>query len=441
MRETQPNYFCDDYIQRCKDNFECQAVLNELKHSCDASRCPGSIAEMQTCATKQREVIQFMKQQSPENTRFFDCQCKDGGINCDSMPVLRKNFHDCDSNSDSWSYECDSHYKSCIDQNNAIECGIPLLNISISCHIDNGTCDREGCISAVGQFFFANGGNFEFTSNLFKCCEHEHKCTGYPAHIYSPWECLQSDPFYSCNQVFKECNQSNDGCIEAYEIVEKECPPEILDPMSSECPVEKITHKCRENAEHLEGWYCSCKNEYEYAVGTGNGSTLQLREMSEKDIHSCLKYHRIFTHNQCLKSTRDGYDVFPTESGVSSPKVPQPPHIQLVSIICCAVLGSTILAICFYCVWKLRRTRSTYLPGNGFRNGGNSGPHIATNRSLVSNGSNRNGATENLISFSDREPTTYTEVEKESHDTHNSEIPIAGKIPYSTPYDTVSTRS
>ena len=45
------------------------------------------------------------------------------------------------------------------------------------------------------------------------------------------------------------------------------------------------------------------------------------------------------------------------------------------------------------------------------------------------------------FSFSDREPTTYTEVEKESHDTHNSEIPIAGKIPYSTPYDTVSTRS
>ena len=36
MRDTQPNYFCDDYIQRCKDNFECQAVLNELKHSCDA---------------------------------------------------------------------------------------------------------------------------------------------------------------------------------------------------------------------------------------------------------------------------------------------------------------------------------------------------------------------------------------------------------------------
>jgi len=160
MRETQPNYFCDDYIQRCKDNFECQAVLNELKHSCDASQCPGSIAEMQTCARKQREVIQFMKQQSPENTRFFDCQCKVG------WPLKLK-----------------------------------------KCHIDNGTCDREGCISAVGQFFFANGGNFEFTSNLFKCCEHEHKCTGYPAHIYSPWECLQSDPFYSCNQVFKECNQ------------------------------------------------------------------------------------------------------------------------------------------------------------------------------------------------------------------------------------------
>ena len=108
--------------------------------------------------------------------------------------------------------------------------------------------------------------------------------------------------------------------------------------MSSECPVEKITHKCRENAEHLEGkliesfviyfvplcskqkcsgWYCSCKNEYEYAVGTGNGSTLQLREMSEKDIHSCLKYHRIFTHNQCLKSTRDGYDVFPTGNKIT----------------------------------------------------------------------------------------------------------------------------
>ena len=80
--------------------------------------------------------------------------------------------------------------------------------------------------------------------------------------------------------------------------------------------------------------------------------------------------------------------------------VTQPPSIQVVSIICCAVLGSTLLAIFCYCAWKLHRNRQfggqTYSHGHSCRNGVNNGSHVAANRSIISNGM-RNGATENLI--------------------------------------------
>ena len=60
---------------------------------------------------------------------------------------------------------------------------------------------------------------------LFECCEHEEKCIGLPDHVYSPWNCLGKDPFYSCNQVYDECINSEDGdCKKSLKMIEQECP-------------------------------------------------------------------------------------------------------------------------------------------------------------------------------------------------------------------------
>ena len=62
---------------------------------------------------------------------------------------------------------------------------------TFQCHVnDENTCEKVNCISAVGNFFFGNEGNFRFTRQLFECCEHELDCSGYPSHVYSPWQCL-----------------------------------------------------------------------------------------------------------------------------------------------------------------------------------------------------------------------------------------------------------
>ena len=95
----------------------------------------------QLCAKKQREIIEYLNGYIRQlnltpNQRFFECRCEDGSeSNChqtENFQLLHKNFEDCDPHSDNWSYECSSGYRECINQENAIECGIPLLNISIS---------------------------------------------------------------------------------------------------------------------------------------------------------------------------------------------------------------------------------------------------------------------------------------------------------------------
>ena len=51
----------------------------------------------------------------------------------DTINHLHFDYEDCHPQYwDNWSAECQGHYRSCINQNNAIDCGIPLLNISIS---------------------------------------------------------------------------------------------------------------------------------------------------------------------------------------------------------------------------------------------------------------------------------------------------------------------
>ena len=87
------------------------------------------------------------------------------------------------------------------------------------CHVDEEQqCKKASCVSAVGNFFFGNNGEFRFTRQVFECCEHSDYCFGYPGHVYSPWNCLEKglsncnlvftsalDPFYSCNRVQDEC--------------------------------------------------------------------------------------------------------------------------------------------------------------------------------------------------------------------------------------------
>jgi len=43
------------------------------------------------------------------------------------------------------------------------------------------------------------------TIKFFECCEHKEVCVGVIADVYSPWECIQTDPFYSCNDILDEC--------------------------------------------------------------------------------------------------------------------------------------------------------------------------------------------------------------------------------------------
>ena len=93
------------------------------------------------------------------------------------------------------------------------------------------------------------------------------------------------------------------GCVDAYNLVIEKCPAEIFDPQSSECDVSKITDECIDAASQLEGWYCTCKNNFEY-MPDSNQSILV--EMNDTEKHSCLKYHRIFTHNSCIKQKTSG---------------------------------------------------------------------------------------------------------------------------------------
>ena len=92
--------------------------------------------------------------------------------------------------------QCKEYYDDCLSQENARTCGIPLLNISVSCAIDtdNGViihnkkktticnilndpietkiikkfqeCDKDACITSVGNFFFGNDHDFTHTRRV-----------------------------------------------------------------------------------------------------------------------------------------------------------------------------------------------------------------------------------------------------------------------------------
>jgi len=189
-----------------------------------------------------------------------------------------------------------------MDSFSAVDCGIPLLNISVNCQIDNKTqtCDQEKCISAVGNFFF-NSKDYRYTRRLFECCEHEQQCDGLPSHIYSPWQCLGKDPFYSCNQVYEECKTADDeACKTSLRVVEEDCPENLFE--SDTClDDQRVTEKCYVHASELQGWYCSCRVDYHevYNQTTGKYDQNEL-ELTAENITNCLKRKRIFTHNTCL---------------------------------------------------------------------------------------------------------------------------------------------
>jgi len=198
--------------------------------------------------------------------------------------------------------KCETYYNECIEQENAADCGIPLLNISVSCHVDEEQqCKKDSCVSAVGNFFFGNNGEFRFTRQVFECCEHSDSCFGYPGHVYSPWNCLEKDPFYSCNRVQNECLNDNASssreCGENYQRVLRECPTALYDTDYDDvtlCP-EQISQECRDAMASIEGWYCSCRSELDIA----SSSTRPIVKGSD-EYTQCMKNQRIFTHNKCL---------------------------------------------------------------------------------------------------------------------------------------------
>ena len=109
--------------------------------------------------------------------------------------------------------------------------------------------------------------------------------------------------YYPPSCVVETRFESQDmGCRDAYDAVIDACPAEIFDPQSSECDVEGITDECVRVSEQLEGWYCSCKSQFEYIEGS---DAPLLMEMNETQKQNCLKYHRIFTHNSCIALARD----------------------------------------------------------------------------------------------------------------------------------------
>jgi len=195
--------------------------------------------------------------------------------------------------------QCKEYYDDCLSQENARTCGIPLLNISVSCAIetDTGSCDKDACITSVGNFFFGNDHDFTHTRRLFECCEHEDSCAGFPDHIYAPWKCLGKDPFYSCSRVYDECtNYTEDqSCKFSYETVISECPSSMFDEDTSTCEPE-INDSCFKHTRQLEGWYCSCRYNHDDVGDDPNKRT----NMTEEELKQCNMYKKIFTHNSCI---------------------------------------------------------------------------------------------------------------------------------------------
>ena len=79
---------------------------------------------------------------------------------------------------------------------------LELIVNCLQCHVDEEQqCKKASCVSAVGNFFFGNNGEFRFTRQVFECCEHSDNCFGYPGHVYSPWNCLEKG-LSDCGAVF-----------------------------------------------------------------------------------------------------------------------------------------------------------------------------------------------------------------------------------------------
>jgi len=140
------------------------------------------------------------------------------------------------------------------------------------------------CIAAVGSFFY-DSRDFRFTKPFFQCCEHEDWCFGVPRDQYSPWNCLQTDPFYSCNDVLRQCI-TDEECEASYNNVTMHCPAEMFS-VTMPCP-NQVPELCADNLKNLEGWYCSCR------------PTLA----SDKQyLYLCNARKEIFTHNKCLEES------------------------------------------------------------------------------------------------------------------------------------------
>lgn len=125
------------------------------------------------------------------------------------------------------------------------------------------------------------------TIKFFECCEHKEVCVGVIADVYSPWECIQTDPFYSCNHILDECLRgvtlflnkkyvfyipglnlnfgitvqfypfSENNCRESYFNITKYCPTEMF-ARDLPCP-ETVPSRCTKNLRNIEGWYCICQ--------------------------------------------------------------------------------------------------------------------------------------------------------------------------------------
>jgi len=142
--------------------------------------------------------------------------------------------------------ECEDLYELCFSEEHYDQCGQQIRNISDSCEIildSDGTeyCNRNECIPAVAGFFYGSE-SFKYTKPFFECCEHQENCRGIPPEVYSPWTCLQADPFYSCNEVLEEC-MSDEGCKDSYKNITEFCPAEMFNTAMGGCP-RKIPCSC-----------------------------------------------------------------------------------------------------------------------------------------------------------------------------------------------------
>jgi len=172
-------------------------------------------------------------------------------------------------------------------------CGRLVLNITDMCNVKTnmlGDCNRTKCVDAISTFFFNSPiGDSRFTKPFFECCEHEEKCIGISSDIYAPWECIDGDPFYSCNVILQDCRDDND-CNEIYNEITRLCPAEMFSPIM-QCPAT-IPAKCELNLRQIEGWYCSCRFP---------------SNSSDDDEYMCNARKQLFTHNRCLE-TADIFD-------------------------------------------------------------------------------------------------------------------------------------